>query len=352
MKNGILRLPLWRLAVICLLGALFLILAWGALRYRDALSVVLMPFAVSLVMAYLLSPVVSMMERRRISRTAAIIALYLVFAIIVLIFCVRVMPPLLEDLQELALELPLYAQRLQEIVDYLQDNYRRFNLPPHVREIVDSNITGLEQSLTWQLERAYRFLLSLFSRALLLLLVPILTYYLLRDEEHLKRRLVHVIPAAARPRFLSALGDINKALGAFFRGAILVSLAVGLLYYAAFLIIGLDFPLILAVIGGITNLIPFIGPIIGAVPAFLMAILESPLQAVRVLALIVIIQQLESQLIYPLIIGRSTGFHPLAVILALLVGARLFGFVGLLLAMPVAIILRIVAGHLLDAWQS
>ena len=352
MKNGAVRLPPWRLAVLCLLGVLFLGLAWGAVRYREALSVVLLPFLVSLVLAYLLSPVVFLMERRRISRTAAIISLYLVFAIAVFIFCVRVMPSLLDDLQKLVVELPRYAGRLQEIIDYLQENYRRFNLPPNIREIVDNNIAGVEQVLTAQLERAYQFLLDLFSRVLLLLLVPILTYYLLRDEELLKKRVMLFLPAAVRPRFLAVCEEINRILGAFIRGAILVSLVVGLLYYTAFIIIGLDFPLILAFIGGITNLIPFIGPIIGAVPALLVAILESPLQVLRVLALIAVIQQVESQLIYPSIIGRSTGFHPLVVILALLVGVRLFGFVGLLLAIPAAIILRIVAAHLLEAWRS
>lgn len=352
MKCGFLRLPPRRLALLGLTGAFFLALLWGAVRYREALSVVLTPFLVSLALAYLLSPAVAMMERRRISRTASIISLYLVFAIVVLIFCVRVMPPLLDDLQKLAMELPRYAVRLQEIIDYLQENYRRFNLPPNIREIVDNNIAGMERALSAQLERTYSFLLGLFSRVLLLLLVPVLTYYLLRDEEPLKKRLVQAIPGAARPRFLAACGEINKALGSFIRGSILVSLVVGLLSYTAFIIIGLDFPLILAFIAGITNLIPFIGPIIGAIPVLMVSLLESPLQAFRALALIVIVQQVESQFIYPLIIGRSTGFHPLVVILTLLVGARLFGFAGLLLAMPVAIILRIIAAHLLDAWHG
>lgn len=352
MKNELARLSPWRLALLGVLGAVFVGLAWGAVRYREALAVVLLPFLVSLFLAYLLSPVVFLMERRRISRPAAIITLYLVFVIIIFVFCVRVMPSLLDDLQKLLDELPCYVGRVQGMIDHWQAHYRRFNLPPNIREIVDNNIAGMERVLTAQLERVYQLLLDLFSRALLLLLVPILTYYLLRDEEMFKKRIMFFLPAVLRPRFQGLCEEINRILGAFIRGAILVSLVVGLLYYVVFVIIGLNFPLILAFIGGVTNLIPLIGPILGAVPALLVAILDSPVQVLRVLVLIVVIQQVESQLIFPSIIGRCTGFHPLVVILALLIGAKLYGFAGLLLAMPAAIIIHIIIQHLFKAWRD
>ncbi len=352
MQNRNARLNPWRLAVLCVSGVLLLVPVWLAVRYREALAVALLPFLISLVLAYLLSPVIFWMEQKRISRSAAIIALYLVFSVIILVFCLRVMPTLLDDLQDLAKELPRYTMQLQKQVDHLQEHYRSFNLPPSAREIIDRNIAGMEQFLNAQLEQAYRLLLDWFGRVLLLLLVPILTYYLLRDEELLKKWVMNLFPAPARDRFRALCEEINRILGAFIRGTVLVSLVVGLLYYAMFVITGLNFPLILAFIGGVTNLIPLVGPVIGAVPALLVAILDSPVQVLRVLILITVIQQVESQFIYPSIIGRCTGFHPLVVILALLIGAKLYGFAGLLLAMPAAIILRIVTEHLLEAWQD
>jgi predicted PurR-regulated permease PerM len=115
------------------------------------------------------------------------------------------------------------------------------------------------------------------------------------------------------------------------------------------LILGVAFPLVLAIIVGITNLIPYIGPIIGAVPALLVALLEQPLLALKVLILIIVVQQVESQLITPYVIGRSVRMHPLAIILALLLAGKLFGIVGLILAIPTVIVLRILGKHLLLA---
>ena len=133
---------------------------------------------------------------------------------------------------------------------------------------------------------------------------------------------------------------------------LLVSLVVGILSYVGLLVLKIDFPLVFAFILGITNLIPYVGPIIGSVPVLLVALLSSPGLAFKVLLMIVIIQQLESQLVAPIIIGRSTGMHPLAVILALLLGGTIFGFAGLILALPAAIALQITARHLLRLWQQ
>ncbi len=331
-------------------AAALLLLIWLIYR-RQSLLMVLTPFLISLILAYLLLPLVRVMERRGISRLAAIVVIYLVFAIIVLVLCVRVMPLFLDDLQALALQLPEYASRLQELLTHLQEDYRRFNLPVYVRELIDNNIQGLGNLLTAELERSYNFLINLFGRVLLLLLVPVLTFYFLRDEALLKEKLLALLPYRARRRLVAMAVEIDIALGAFIRGALLVSLAVGLMTYVGLLILGVKFPLVLSIIVGITNLIPYIGPIIGAVPALLVALLEEPLLALKVLILIVVVQQVEAQLITPYVIGRSARMHPLAIILILLLAGKLFGITGLILAIPAAIAVRILVKHLLPVFR-
>ncbi len=333
-------------------GILALLLLIWVVFVRQSLLMILTPFLVSLVLAYLLAPMVQYMERRNISRSMAIIVIYLVFAIVVFVFCVRVMPFFLDDLEELVLQLPDYAERLQEILAHLQEDYRRFNLPDYVRELIDNNIEGASELLTAQLERSYNFLIELFSRVLLLLLVPILTYYYLRDEASLKEKLMAFFPYRTRRRLINLFGEMDTVLGAYIRGALLISLIVGLMTYIGLLILGVNFSLVLAIIVGITNLIPYIGPIIGAVPALIVALLEQPLLALKVLVLIIVVQQVESQLITPCILGRSVRMHPLAIILALLVAGKLFGIVGLILAIPTVIILRILIQHLLLALRE
>lgn len=324
-----------------------LFLLW-AYHVRESLLVVLTPFMISLILAYLLSPVIQYMEKRKISRTVAIITVYLIFSIMILVFCVRVMPLFLDDLEELVLQLPQYSSALQEFFHQLEMDYRRFNLPQSLRDIVDSNIENLSEALTAQLARSYDFLLDLFGRILLLLLVPILTFYLIRDARKLRESFFDLFPGRMRNKLDHVAADIDLSLGAFIRGALLVSLAVAALTYIGLLILGVNFSLVLAIIIGITNMIPYIGPIIGALPAVLVAFLDSPFLALKVIVLIVIIQQAESQLIVPVVIGRSTRLHPLAIILVLLLGGKLFGLSGLILAVPAAIIIRVVAGHIFD----
>ncbi|NLC51044.1 MAG: AI-2E family transporter, partial [Firmicutes bacterium] len=126
---------------------------------------------------------------------------------------------------------------------------------------------------------------------------------------------------------------------------LIISVLVGIMTYLGFLFLGLDFALFLGLLNGTTNLIPFIGPFIGAVPAVGVALLDSPALALRVLILIIVIQQLESQVISPQLLGRSLGFHPLFVIFALLLGGHLAGFRCLLFALPLATALRIFFKH-------
>ncbi len=353
MQDRISRLKPWQQGLICLiLGFLILLPLIWLIKVRRAIFSALAPFLAALIVAYLLAPLVSFMERRRISRPAGIIVLYLLFAIVLFVFCVRVAPLFLDDLQELINQLPSYADAAQEFLHRMEAGYRRFSLPPNAREIVENNFAALGDLLADRMEHLYNFLLSLLNSAILLVLVPVLTYFFLRDETSLKRALLILFPPGYRRFVTAAAGEINGALGAFIRGSLLVSFAVALLTYAGFLLLGVRFPLVLAIIIGITNLIPIVGPIIGAVPAWIVAFLDTPLLSLKVILLIVIIQQVECQLIVPVIIGRSAHLHPLAIIIALLLGGKLFGFAGLLLAVPAALTLRILGKHLLILLRS
>jgi predicted PurR-regulated permease PerM len=352
-KEKISRLKPWQQGLLLLIGGLFIVLLiiW-IIKVRQALFSAMSPFLFALIAAYLLAPLVNCMERRRISRPVAIAVLYIVFAIVIFIFCVRVVPLFLDDLQELARQLPSYAADLQRLLHRMEEGYRRFNLPPNTREIIDHNIDTLSGALAVQMERFYNMVLSLFSSAIIFLLVPVLTYYFLRDETSFKKRLLFLFPPGSRRSITAAAEEINIALGAFIRGTLLVSFAVAGLTYAGFLFLGVRFPLVLAIVMGITNLIPFIGPIIGAIPVWLVAFLDSPLLSLKAVLLIVIIQQVENQLIAPVVIGRSARLHPLTIILALLLGGKLFGFIGLILAVPAALVLRILGKHLLMFWRN
>lgn len=353
MKEKFWQLPPWQQGLLLLAGGILLVLAviW-TIGVRRLLFSALAPFFAALIIAYLLAPLVNFMERRRISRPLAIAVLYLFFALVIFIFTVRVTPLFLDDLGELARQLPQYGADLQSFLHRIEGGYRDFNLPPHIREMVENSIEAFSTALALRLEQLYDYLFSLLGGLIIFLLVPVLTYYFLRDEEVFKRGMLYLFPPHHRRRIIAAAEEINGALGAFIRGSLLVSLAVALLSYAGLLILGVRFPLVLALVIGVTNLIPYIGPIIGAFPAWLVAFLEAPLLSLKAALLILIVQQIECQFIAPVILGRSARLHPLVIILALLLGGKLFGFIGLLLAVPVALVLRILGKHLLIAWRG
>lgn len=353
MKEKFWQMPPWQQGLLLLTGGaiLVLLIIW-VVRVRQALLSALLPFFIALIVAYLLAPAVNFMEKRRLSRPLAIAVLYLVFALLAFIFCVGVAPLFIDDLQQLAGQLPEYAADLRGLLYRLEDGYRSFNLPPGAREIVENNIEALSTALALRLEHLYDFLLSLFSGALILLFVPLLTYYFLRDEEAFKRGVLYTFPPRFRRFVVAAAEEINCALGSFIRGSLLVSLVVALLTYAGLLFLRVKFPLVLALFAGVTNLIPYIGPVLGALPAWLVALFDTPLLSLKVVLLMIIVQQVECQLIAPVILGRSARLHPLVIILALLLGGKLFGFIGLLLAVPVALVLRILGTHLLALWRG
>ncbi len=343
-------LPLLKVVggIVLFIVFLFLIL-WFAYRERSVLFFVLTPFLISLILAYLLHPVVTFMENRHISRTISIIAIYLVFGLIIYILGVRFLPVLLEDLQELVQNLPEYAREVQNFMIRMQDDFRRFNLPPAIRDIIDENLEGMESLLVSRLEHTYTFILDFFNSILIIFLVPILTFFMLRDERKLKEWAVSLIPPSNRHRFLKISEEIDSVIGHYLRGMVAISFLVGLAVYIGLLLLGVEYALFLGFLNGITNFIPFVGPFIGAIPAVIVGFIDSPALALKVVLLILVIQQLESNLLAPLVFSRTVKFHPLVIILLLLLGGKLFGFVGLLLAIPVAAMIRIIGKHLIEA---
>lgn len=160
-----------------------------------------------------------------------------------------------------------------------------------------------------------------------------------------------MIPNKFRGRVRAVAEDIDKTLGAYVRGQLFISVFVASMVYVGLILLGVEFAILLAIINGITNVIPYFGPIIGAVPAFFIALLESPLLALKVILMITIVQQIESHIVAPTVYGRNLGIHPVIVILSLLAGGSFFGFMGLIFAVPVIAVIKVLLKHL-GGWRT
>jgi len=307
---------------------------------------ILIPFTMGFVLAYILAPLVQMMENRQIPRGIAIIISYIAFLGLITIFIFYAIPLLLKDLNQLVELIPSYIQSIQEALGQMQDGYSRVPLPEGVRQLIDEAIIRLEQMSLSIIQGFIQGLIILLSQSFNFLLAPIISFYFLMDYKHLGEHILKVIPLSYREGVAQVGKEINQVLRKFIRGSLLVAFWVGLLTTVGMYLIGMDFYILIGVLVGITNIIPYFGAIISAIPALFLALLKSKWLTLYVLGLIILIHQFESSILTPRIIGSSVGLHPLLIIFALLAGGQLWGFAGLLFAVPIMAVLKIVIKRL------
>ncbi|MFZ5647909.1 MAG: AI-2E family transporter [Bacillota bacterium] len=328
----------------------FIILLFGLFLYAVFIvRGILLSFILAGVLVYLFNPLVDRLERRGSSRTAAILLVYATAAIITTATALYGFPRMVVQLNSLVVAIPSYTSQVQSLSREIDNRYQRAGLPREIRKIIDDRINWVEQRVLSLVNSVISGIVSFFEQMLSILLAPVLAFYLLRDFNRFKEDFFSLVPHRWQNDVVLLAGEINNVLDSYIRGYMLVCLIVGTLTGLAMFMLGMEFALILGIFAGLTELIPYFGPLIGALPAVSLALLKSNWLAVKVLVAFFIIQQLEGNVISPKILGDRVGLHPLAVILALLVAGELFGLPGMLLAVPVAAILRIMLAF---TWQK
>ncbi|HWH72626.1 MAG TPA: AI-2E family transporter, partial [Candidatus Sulfotelmatobacter sp.] len=225
----------------------------------------------------------------------------------------------------------------------LQQRIRETGLPPELSNVLNRSISEME----YRSIRALGSLLNMhtISRAAgfvaSLLLAPFLSFYMLKDIDRFKERFVFSLPRRYRHQILALLRALDGVLAGFVRGQIILSLVVGALAAIASALLGLRYSLLLGIWAGVTEFIPYVGPVLGAVPAVLAGFAVSPLLGFEVMLAFAIIQQLENAVLSPRIMGESVGLHPLAVMFAVLAGGYLLGGWGFIVGLPVAGLIRV-----------
>ncbi|MCL2335910.1 MAG: AI-2E family transporter [Firmicutes bacterium] len=294
----------------------------------------------AVVITYLCYPLVRAVERKGLPRTGAIFIVYAALFFIVAGLVLFGMPRIIAQLYRVAEVAPGYAVQGQEFIAALQIKYTHAGIPEMLRRVIDARIGWLESILVQKVEWLSQALLGLAGYIFNIILAPGVAFYLLKDIEFFTGRAVSFIPPASRLEVLALGSEISSIMDSYVRGYLLVSLLVGLLTGLAMAALKMDFALTLGIIAGLTNLIPYFGPLIGAIPAIVLAMLVSKWMVLKVVIVYLVIQQIDAALITPRVLGKRVGLHPLFVILALLAGAQLYGFTGLILSVPLLAVLR------------
>lgn len=309
----------------------------------------MLPFVLAIVLVYLLNPLVERMERRGSPRVAAILILYLGVIIVVSSLLMYGVPRMVNQLEKLVETIPAYTDQVENTVSQIQRHFADSAMPPGVQQILNERITWVELRLMEVVRQAIDFLLSILSNLLYFALAPVLAFYIMKDLSELKQWGISQFPQQCYADVLRLARQIDQVFANFVRGHLTVVLIVSVLTSLAFVLIGLEFGVMLGIIAGLAELIPYFGPLIGAVPAVALALLQSKWLALKVIIAVTIIQQLEGNIISPKVLGDSVGLHPLAIIASLLAGGHLFGIAGMLLAVPLAAIARIVVSFI---WEK
>ena len=306
------------------------------------------PIVLAGVLYYLLRPLVNLASKY-IPRGISILLIYLVFIGFITGLLFLIGPPLQKQVNSLVENTPTIVNEMRDILIELQQNEYVARFQQDERFSIEELSARFAENLNDYLAKLGSNIVNVIGAitgfVILLVLIPFVLFYMLKDGERLPEQVIRYIPSAHETEGRNVLRDMDVALSSYIQGQIIVSACVGILIYIGFLIIGLEYSLVLALIAMFTNVIPFIGPFIGTIPSVIVGFLHSPLMALWVLLVVVIVQQVESNLISPQVMGKKLDVHPLTIILLLLVASRFAGLLGLLLAVPTYAVSKVIVLH-------
>jgi predicted PurR-regulated permease PerM len=305
----------------------------------------LYPFIIALLLAYLLNPAVCYLEAKGLSREIAILILYIILFAVISLLGIRLVPIFVRDLESFSKDLPQILEKAEELFYLIQTHYQNSALPYSLRIAIDNSILSLQQAGQTFASELVNGIMNLISHFIGFVITPILAYYFLYDWQAIKEGFLLLIPCRLRHDFTLALKDIDKVLSGVIRGQITIAIIVGILVSCGLYFFNVPFALLIGITAGLLDIIPYFGAFIGAAPAITLALLDSPLLALKITLLFFIIHQLEGSVIGPKILGEKVGLHPLTVIFFLFAGGELFGIAGMLLGVPLAAVGKVILKH-------
>jgi predicted PurR-regulated permease PerM len=322
------------------------------------LKAALTPLAAAFVIAYLLDPVIDRFEARRLRRSLAIFALLAILGAVVAGGILVVVPKLQRELAALAERLPGYLERLATVGIPQLEQRLGIRLPHTVDDVLarvrSGEIPLPLDAIKSVLSGVATTLFGTVSSLVGLLVIPILAYYLLVDFDGYVARLGTWVPPRQRAYVFEKVRTVDRLVSGFLRGQLLVAAALGTLYAIGFAVIGIDLAIGVGLVAGALALVPYLGSAVALVSASALCVLEFGLDwhLAAVVGWYVACQTLEGFVLTPRIVGQSVGLHPAAVIVALLIGGDLFGFLGLLIAVPAAAVVKVFLAELFEAYRT
>lgn len=325
---------------------LLLYLLLSIFRKYTILSDTFFTIILSAILAYIINPIVEYLVSKGMKRLYAVITIYLMTLGIVFILTFLIIPSSSREIGKLVNNIPIYFNNITKYIDVMYTRYYSTlgDLPPLLQGIetaIIQNISRMENVVIDGVKNFVGGAINSFTKIISFVLTPVLTFYFLVDKDFFQKKMKETIPIKYRGEVYSLAREIDMSVSQFVRGRLIMALCVGITTTIALLIIGVDFAIVIGFITGLADVIPYIGPFLGFIPAIIFAFIASPIKALWVAILFVLIQWVENNILGPKILGGTIGMHPLTILLSIIAGGAIFGVVGMILSVPFVAIVRI-----------
>lgn len=292
-------------------------------------------FIISIMLASVIDPFADWFAKRRIPRSIAVLIVYTVLLALASLIVIVLVPIVIEQSSQLLKNISVTSASAI-------DSFVQFQQRHQVLENLTSGLESFQQNLTASANSIFTTVKGFFGGLAALMIVLVLTFYMVVEEESMRRYFKTLAPAEYQPYLNQILQKMQKRIGAWLRGQIILGFVVGLAVYIGLKLLGVPYALLLAIIAGLFEIVPYVGPILSLLPAALIGFAQSVVLGLGVVILYLIIQQVENNVLVPKIMQKVTGLNPILSIAALLVGVQVGGVVGAILAIPLATMISVV----------
>lgn len=332
---------------------IFILMVLFLFTKHEILLNTIITMIISIVIAYLINPLVKKLENKGIKRAYAILLVYFAVILVFALIFVLIIPKLSVQLKRLIYSLPSFFELLiNSVSKFVNENFQGNDtvtkLVGSARKALTDSMLSIQGKLLDTVMNFGKQVTSIAGVVVRLVLIPIFAFYFLMDKEKYTNGIKKIIPEKNREKTLELFHDIDIVNSQFIRGRIIMAVAVGVLTAIFLFTMRIEYALIVGIITCIADIIPYIGPMLGFIPAVLIAFFDSPIKAVIVAVVFVLIQWLENNIMAPKILGNTIGLNPMVILLCLIIGAGMFGVAGMIFAVPLFATFKVIVKHYKD----
>lgn len=328
-----------------------LIVDWKILPFLRTILKVLSPLFIGIVLAWLFDPLVTKLQKKGVNRVLGTLLVYAILILFIYLLCRLMIPSIANQLEDLGKSVPSFISYLQEQIDNFFDNFEGIDLS-NIKSGLYDGINDLSNSLTVDLPSKIVSIGSVILSGGINLLIGLLVgLYMLFDFDSVKKHINSLVPKKYSKDTFKLFGQLNKNLKSYVQGTLLIMGILFVIQSISFAIAGLKAPMVFGLFCALTDIIPYIGPYIGGIPAVIVGLSMSPTTGIFTLIAVLICQSIENYFLQPVVMGKTMRLHPVTIMIGLLVFNHFFGILGMVLATPTIAILKTIFNFFNDKYK-